>query len=64
MNTSRFCDECGAALPPNPKFCEECGKAVAGAPAGLTNFTRLRELYDQECESDASSNRARSRPKR
>ena len=50
MNTSRFCDECGAALPPNPKFCEECGKAVAGAPAGLTNFTRLRELYDQAQE--------------
>ncbi len=31
--TSRFCQQCGAALDPAQRFCERCGAAIGSAPA-------------------------------
>src|SRR5712691_5546503 len=52
MNTAAvlFCQQCGSKLPGEAKFCEQCGTAVA--PSGLTDFTRLRALYDQAAAID------------
>jgi serine/threonine protein kinase len=40
-----FCDQCGEQVPAGSKFCGKCGAPAASA--GLTNFTRVRELFDQ-----------------
>lgn len=36
-STPRFCEQCGAALPPNARFCERCGRPVslAARPAPM-----------------------------
>jgi len=54
--TTNFCQECGASLVPESQFCEECGKAVAAT--GFTNFTRVRELFDQAAEIPTASREA------
>ena len=54
--TARFCQECGAPLVPQSKFCEECGKPVVSG--GLTNFTRVRELFDKAVELEPSRREA------
>jgi eukaryotic-like serine/threonine-protein kinase len=42
---SQYCGQCGVPLQPGSRFCNGCG-----APAhstGFTNFTRVRQLFDQ-----------------
>ncbi len=60
-NSAPFCQQCGTQVPAGSKFCQTCGApavysapppAVSTAPAapaspGLTNFTRVRQLFDQ-----------------
>ena len=40
----QFCAKCGAQNPADARFCGACG--AAATPSGLTNFTRVRELFD------------------
>jgi len=49
--TTLFCQECGAALLADSQFCEGCGIPIA---SGLTNFTRVRELFDQAMAVDVA----------
>jgi hypothetical protein len=32
INSARFCEHCGAALPLDARFCNNCGQPVAGSP--------------------------------
>ena len=42
---NQFCDQCGAQMPGDAGFCEECGAALVST--GFTNFTSVRELFNQ-----------------
>ena len=49
---SRFCSDCGKPLPADSQFCEECGARSAITASGLTDFTRMRALFDSAMEID------------
>lgn len=49
--TAAFCSQCGAKLGPDPKFCGSCGAPVVST--GFTNFTRLRQIFDQAISMEA-----------
>ncbi len=52
---TQTCTSCAQPLPADAQFCDECGtKVPALAHAGLTNFTRVRELFDKAMSMDAS----------
>lgn len=55
MNTqSQNCSRCGASMPPASRFCKDCG--APSVSTGFTNFTRVRQLFDQ-AQSVAPSER-------
>jgi serine/threonine protein kinase len=55
MNTqSQYCSRCGVSMPPDSRFCKDCG--APSVSTGFTNFTRMRQLFDQ-AQSVASSER-------
>ena len=49
---TQFCSECGKPLPSDAQFCEECGAKTAITSSGLTDFTRMRALFDKAMEMD------------
>lgn len=44
-----ICHRCRQPLAPDLRFCEHCGTPVP-QPSGLTNFTRVRQLFDHAIE--------------
>jgi len=40
------CTQCGHPLDPDALFCDQCGKSAPQAASGMTNFTRIRELFE------------------
>ena len=44
-----FCNRCRQPLAPDLRFCEHCGTPVS-SHSGLTNFTRIRQLFDHAIE--------------
>lgn len=55
MNVS-FCSQCGGQLQPETRFCPGCGHRTPAT--SLTQFARLRELYDQALSLDAARREA------
>ncbi len=52
---TQTCTSCAQPLPADAQFCDECGaKVPALVAAGLTNFTRVRELFDKAMSMEAS----------
>ena len=43
--SQQHCTQCGALLPPGSRFCGACG--TASVSTGFTNFTNVRQLFDQ-----------------
>jgi eukaryotic-like serine/threonine-protein kinase len=41
----QFCEQCGNRKSTNARFCEKCG--AESSPSGFTNFTRVRELFNE-----------------
>lgn len=39
------CPQCGTAMPVSSRFCAHCG--AASASTGFTNFTRVRQLFEE-----------------
>ncbi len=47
-----FCGKCGSKIVPESKFCEGCGAPVAHS--GLTDYTRVKQVYHAACEIEPS----------
>lgn len=48
---TQFCEQCGVALQAGSQFCEDCGHRV---PSGMTDYSRMKELFDQAMAQEPS----------
>ena len=58
MNRSRFCAECGLAVPPSARFCSGCGQPAPRVEVGAVTLDGAPAFY--VCDNGVGFDRAKA----